>query len=120
MPKNEFICDCSAVHEDIVNEVSAKLTASEREALEKAAAFLKIFGDPTRMRIMWALDRHEMCVCDLANVLSMTKSAVSHQLAILRNAALVKYRREVKTVYYSLADHHVKSIVEAGMEHINE
>lgn len=118
MPKNEFICDCTAVHEDIVEYVDKKM--QENTSLEKAAQFFKIFGDNTRIRILWALELHEMCVCDIANVLSMTKSAVSHQLAILRKADIVKCRRDLKTVYYSLSDDHVKQIIEKGFEHVNE
>ncbi|MDD3411519.1 MAG: metalloregulator ArsR/SmtB family transcription factor [Eubacteriales bacterium] len=118
MPKNEYICDCTAVHEDVVALVAERLSASP--ALEKATAFFKVLGDPTRMKILWALDQHELCVCDIANVLSMTKSAVSHQLAVLRGAALVTFRRDTKTVYYSLADDHVRLILEAGLDHVSE
>lgn len=118
MPRNEFICDCTAVHEDVVHLVADRLKGNP--SLEEAAAFFKVLGDYTRMKILWALDQHEMCVCDIANVLSMTKSAVSHQLAVLRAASLVTFRRDNKTVYYSLADDHVRSIIELGLEHVNE
>ncbi len=118
MPKNEFICDCTAVHEDVVELVNKKM--QENTSLEKAAQFFKIFGDNTRIKILWALEMHEMCVCDIANVLSMTKSAVSHQLAILRKADIVRCRRDFKTVYYSLSDDHVRQIIEKGFEHVNE
>ena len=84
------------------------------------AVFFKIFGDSTRIKILWALDRAEMCVCDLAVLLNMTKSAVSHQLKTLRQEKLVKYRKEGKIVYYSLEDDHVKVILEVGLEHIAE
>ena len=82
--------------------------------------FFKMFADPTRAKILWALDQSELCVCDLGEVLGMSKSAVSHQLGTLRKAHLVKFRREGKNVFYSLKDEHVKSILEVGMEHIQE
>ena len=88
--------------------------------LYNLADFFKVLGDSTRARIMWALDESEMCVCDLAVLLNMTKSAISHQLRSLRQANLVKYRREGKVVFYSLADDHVKQIFEKGLEHICE
>ncbi len=82
--------------------------------------FFKVLGDSTRSKIIWALDEHEMCVCDLAVLLGMTKSAISHQLRSLREANLVINRREGKNVFYSLADDHVKQIFEKGLEHIRE
>lgn len=118
MTRNKFSCDCTVVHESVVREVNHKML--DHSSFEQAAVFFKILGDTTRMKIIWALDQHELCVCDIANILSMTKSAVSHQLATLRRAALVKCRREGKTVYYSLADDHVKSMVEAGVGHLHE
>ena len=118
MPRNEYTCDCTAVHEDVVARVADGLRGCP--SLPEAAAFFKVLGDPTRMRILWALLQHELCVCDIANVLGMSKSAVSHQLAVLRAASLVRFRRDMKTVYYSLADDHVRSIVGAGLEHVNE
>ena len=91
------------------------------DVLIKALAdFFKMFADPTRGKILWALDQSELCVCDLGEVLGMSKSAVSHQLGTLRKAHLVKFRREGKNVFYSLKDEHVKSILEVGMEHIQE
>ena len=88
--------------------------------LNELADFYKVFGDATRIKILCVLLRSEMCVCDLAEMLGMTQSAISHQLRILKGARLVKYRRDGKTVYYSLADDHVREIIECGMEHINE
>jgi len=82
--------------------------------------FFKVLGDSTRAKIMWALDESEMCVCDLAVLLQMTKSAISHQLRSLRQSNLVKYRKEGKVVYYSLSDEHIKEIFEKGLEHIRE
>ena len=79
-----------------------------------------MFGDSTRIRILYVLFEAEMCVCDIAQVLSMTTSAISHQLKVLKQAHLVKYRREGKTVFYSLSDDHVRSILDQGLEHISE
>lgn len=101
-----------------VKHLDVKLPAAETVAA--VSDFFKVFGDPTRVNILWALDRREMCVCDIAGALDMSKSAVSHQLAVLRAAALVKFRREGKAVFYSLADEHVCSILECGTEHVNE
>ena len=118
MPKNEFICDCTVVHEEVVHHVREHMLSDELYG--RAAAFFKLLGDMTRVKIISALDEHELCVCDIANLLSMTKSAVSHQLATLKAADFVKCRREGKTVYYSLADGHIREILEAGMLHIQE
>lgn len=115
MGKNAFSCDCNIVHHDAVEAVREKMLTDEVYA--QVSTFFKVLGDPTRMRIIWALDQTELCVCDIANILSMTKSAVSHQLGTLRNARLVKCRRDGKTVYYSLDDDHVKRMLEAGLKH---
>lgn len=117
MSKNEFICDCNIIHEDIVKKVLN--TMIQQEKINKISDFFKILGDSTRAKIIAALDQNEMCVCDIANVLQMTKSSVSHQLAILRKAKLVKYRKEGKTVYYSLSDNHVQEVFESALNHIN-
>ena len=117
MSKNEFICDCNIIHEDIVKKVLN--TMIQQEKINKISDFFKIVGDSTRAKIIAALDQNEMCVCDIANVLQMTKSSVSHQLAILRKAKLVKYRKEGKTVYYSLSDNHVQEVFESALDHIN-
>ena len=82
--------------------------------------FFKVISDSTRTRIIWALDQHEMCVCDLAALLNITKSAISHQLRALRQSNLVSFRREGKVIFYSLADEHVKAVFEMGLEHIRE
>ncbi len=116
--KREDFADCDILHEDVVRAVQMKMPA-ERE-LDALSNFFKILGDSTRARIVSALDADEMCVCDLASLLGMTKSAISHQLRALREANLVKNRREGKVVFYSLADDHVKEIVEMGLEHIRE
>jgi len=114
----ELLCDCDVIHAEIVDKAKAKMP--KEDDLYDLADFFKIFGDSTRVKIIWALDEQEMCVCDLAVLLNMTKSAISHQLKTLRQADLVKYRREGKVVYYSLKDDHVKDIFEKGMEHIKE
>lgn len=89
------------------------------ETFYRLAEFYKLIGDPTRCKILFAIDEHEMCVCDLANTLSMSKSSVSHQLSKLRTLGTVKCRKEAKEVYYSLDDDHVGKIFEIGLEHIN-
>lgn len=111
-------CACEVIHEETVTEVRQRLSPSEEYT--QLAALLKLFGDPTRARLLHALELHELCVCDLAALLGVTKSAVSHQLKMLRLANLVKYRREGQVVYYSLADDHVRAILETGFEHIRE
>ncbi len=118
MKKEDIVCDCEAIHENIVNEVKKRMPKDED--IYDLSDFFKVLGDSTRMKIIWALDESEMCVCDIAVLLNMTKSAISHQLRALRNANLVKFRREGKTVYYSLKDDHVRDIYEIGMEHIKE
>ena len=118
MGKSENICDCEIIHQDIVDKV--RVNMPEESMLYDLSDFFKVLGDSTRVRIMWALDESEMCVCDLAALLNMTKSAVSHQLRGLKDSNLVKNRKEGKVVFYSIADDHVKQIFEKAMEHINE
>ncbi|WP_286947205.1 ArsR/SmtB family transcription factor [Acetobacterium sp. UBA5834] len=112
------VCDCSVIHSDIVEIVKSKMP--EESQLYDLADFFKVLGDSTRVKILWVLDSNEMCVCDLAVLLNMTKSAISHQLQSLRQAKLVKFRKEGKIVFYSLADKQVKDIFEKGLEHIVE
>jgi len=112
------VCDCDVIHTDVVNDTREKLL--EDTSVYELADFFKVFGDSTRIKILWALDKNEMCVCDLAFLLDMTKSAVSHQLKVLRSSKLVKCRREGKNAFYCLADDHVRDILEKGLEHINE
>lgn len=116
MSINEFICDCNIIHQEIVNKTLQKMP--KPELFNKLAEFFKIIGDPTRTKILFALDQNEMCVCDIANVLNMSKSSISHQLATLRKSGIVKCRREGKEVYYTLDDDHVKQVFEVGIEHI--
>lgn len=115
---NQFSCDCSVVHEDAVKRVGAAMP--EGAFFLKIAEFFKILGDPTRIKIIYALEQGELCVCDISSVLGMTKSAVSHQLSLLRKANLVKYRRDGKNVFYSLSDQHISAIFEAGRDHVGE
>jgi ArsR family transcriptional regulator, lead/cadmium/zinc/bismuth-responsive transcriptional repressor len=118
MKNNEMFCDCDVIHSDVVDAVKKKMPGEEE--LYDLSDFFKILGDSTRTEIIWALDENEMCVCDLAVLLGMTKSAISHQLRTLRDANLVQNRREGKVVFYSLADEHIKQIFEMGLEHIRE
>lgn len=111
-------CDCVMIHEDTINRVRVKMPAEE--SLYDLAELFKVFGDSTRVRILWALDESEMCVCDIAALLSATQSAISHQLRYLKQAKLVRNRREGKTVFYSLADDHVKQILDQGLDHVLE
>ena len=90
------------------------------EALEELSELFKVFGDATRVKILYALFEAELCVCDMAQLLGMTQSAISHQLQVLKKSKLVKYRREGKTVFYSLADDHVRTILVQGMDHVTE
>lgn len=116
MAKNEFICDCSVIHRDVVENTVKKMP--DWDTFIKLAEFFKIIGDTTRAKILFALDQNEMCVCDIANVLSMSKSSISHQLGTLRRSGIVKCRKEGKEVFYMLDDDHVKEVFEIGMEHI--
>lgn len=112
------ICEYMHVHEDIVDAVSKNMP--DEEELFDLAEFYKVFGDSTRIKILYVLFEAEMCVCDIARLLNMTVSAISHQLRVLKNARLVKQRRDGKTVFYSLADDHVRTIISMGVEHIEE
>ena len=105
-------------HKETVDKVNSDMP--DEELLYDLAELYKVFGDSTRIRILYVLFEAEMCVCDIAQVLSMTTSAISHQLKVLKQAHLVKYRREGKTVFYSLSGDHVRSILDQGLEHISE
>ena len=118
MKKEDLLCDCDVIHAEVVDAV--KKNMPDENELYDLSDFFKVLGDSTRSKIMWALDEHEMCVCDLAVLLNMTKSAISHQLRALREANLVINRREGKNIFYALADDHVKQIFEKGLEHIRE
>ena len=111
-------CECIHVHKELKEQILREIP--EEKKLDDLAAFFKVFGDVTRLRILYALLCSEMCVCDLAQILDMTQSAISHQLRILKQMALVKNRREGKTIFYSLSDGHIATILSQGMEHIEE
>lgn len=106
------------VHQDVIDSVQDKMP--EEETLYDLAELFKIFGDSTRIRILYVLFESEMCVYDIAQLLSMTQSAISHQLRLLKQARLVKFRRERRTVIYSLSDDHVRTIINQGMAHVEE
>ena len=112
------VCESCEVHENLLKNVNEKMP--EETELYDLAELFKVFGDSTRMRILFVLFEAEVCVCDLAEALNMTQSAISHQLRILKQNKLVKSRREGKSVFYSLADDHVRTIVDQGREHIEE
>lgn len=111
-------CDTFQTHEELLKVVHAKMP--DEDMLYDMAELFKVFGDSTRIRILYVLFEAEVCVCDLAQALNMTQSAISHQLKILKQAKLVKSRREGKSVFYSLADGHVRTIIAQGLEHIEE
>lgn len=115
-----YLTDCEFVH--VHKELAARVQESmpPENSLYELADLYKIFGDSTRIKILYVLFESEVCVCDLALILNMTPSAVSHQLKILKQARLVRFRKEGKSVIYSLADNHVKTIIDQGIEHINE
>lgn len=112
------VCEAHCVHDDLVKKVLEDLP--DEDALYDLAELFKVFGDSTRIRILFALFESELCVCDITESLGMTQSAVSHQLQLLRQSKLVKSRREGKSIIYSLADEHVVSIIAQGMNHIME
>ncbi len=116
MSKNEFVCDCNIIHKDVVEDTLNKM--ADEELLNKLAEFFKIVGDTTRVKILYALDKNELCVCDIANVVGMSKSSVSHQLSALRKSGIVKGKKVGKEVFYTLDDEHVKQVFEVGIEHI--
>jgi ArsR family transcriptional regulator len=111
-------CETTVIHEDVVKRVRTLIP--EEEVLSDLADLFKVFGDSTRIKILWALNASSMCVCDIACLLGMTQSSISHQLKILRQAKLVKPRKEGKVVYYTLDDEHVKQIFDQGLTHIEE
>ena len=111
-------CEFLHAHDGVVSEVRQHLPPED--TLIDLAELFKVFGDSTRVKILYVLLEHELCVCDIAALLGMTLSAISHQLRILRAAKLVDFRREGKTVFYRLADDHVRTILDMGIEHIME
>ena len=115
--ENKHLCDCEVIHQEVVEDTRGKMQTEEE--YQRLAALFKMFADGTRVKILHALEQNEMCVCDLAALLDVTKSAVSHQLKALRLSNLVKFRRDGQVVYYSLADDHVKYILDIGFDHIH-
>ena len=111
-------CSCNVIHKDTVIKVKEKLP--KEETLYDLAELFKVFGDSTRIKILCALFESEMCVCDLSALLSISQSAISHQLRVLKSARLVKFRRDGKVIYYSLDDEHIKNIFDEGLKHITE
>lgn len=114
--KTAEMCDCNVIHENVVKDVKSKML--DNEFITEISTFFKILGDNTRVKILFALDHNEMCVCDIANVLNMTKSSISHQLSYLKDLNIVKSRKSGKEVYYSLDDEHVKEVFEVAISHI--
>lgn len=111
-------CSCNVIHGDVVEEVRNNIP--QDEVLFELSELFKVFGDSTRIKILYALFQSEMCVCDLSALLGMSQSAISHQLRVLKIARLVKFRREGKIIYYSLDDDHIKHIFDEGYRHITE
>lgn len=114
--QESLTCRTVLVHEEDVARVRA--ATPEAAVLHRLAGLFKVIGDPTRMRILYALSITELCVCDIAALTGMTQSATSHQLRILREARLVRYRREGKVVYYALDDAHVEQLLATGTAHV--
>lgn len=111
-------CSVNIVHHEVVERVRGNMPPEEK--LYDLAELFKVFGDTTRVKILYALFADEMCVCDIAALLNMSQSAISHQLRVLKQSCLVKFRRQGKVVYYSLDDEHIKRIFDQGLIHINE
>jgi len=118
MKQTHDTCDCNAIHEDVI--ARAKNAMPDSKQFHTLSNLYKMFADPTRLKIMWALSKERMCVCDLAVLLGITKSAVSHQLKSLRLTNLVHNEKEGKNVYYSLSDNHVREMLKNGFEHSEE
>ena len=116
--ENQHCCDLLHVHQEIADDVES-IMPSEDTLFELSELF-KTFGDSTRIRILFCLMINEMCVCDIASLLNMSQSAISHQLALLKRLKLIKARRDGKAVFYSLADDHVRTILDQGIDHVSE
>lgn len=117
-PKCAECCEFDHYHEELLREVTGKMP--DEDSLFEIAELFKVFGDHTRVRILCALFESEMCVCDIAELLGMTQSAISHQLRVLKTSRLVKNRREGKTIFYSLADDHIQTIFHQAYIHVTE
>lgn len=112
------VCEQTAVHRELISALDGEMP--DEDMFYRLAELYKVFGDSTRIKILYALFEAEMCVCDIAQLLGMTQSAISHQLRVLKQSELVKFRRDGKTIFYSLADDHVRTIIGMGVEHLNE
>lgn len=115
---DQEICDSVVIHKEVVENTKIKMP--DDTSLNELADFFKIFGDSTRVRILWALSLNQMCVCDIAALLNMSQSSISHQLRVLKQNKFVKNRRDGKVVYYSLLDEHISYILKQGLTHISE
>ena len=116
--KTAEVCDCNVIHENVVEDVKSKML--DNEFITEISTFFKILGDNTRAKILYTLENDELCVSDICECVKMNTSAVSHQLRILRDACLVKTRKEGKEVFYSLDDEHVSLIFKCALEHVDE
>ncbi|MCM0649528.1 metalloregulator ArsR/SmtB family transcription factor [Clostridium swellfunianum] len=116
MESNIEVCNCTEIHKDCVNCVKENMLSNK--VFTDLSELFKVFGDYTRIKIIYALFKKELCVCDIAELLGMSQSSISHQLRVLKAARLVKFRKEGKVVYYSLDDEHIGSIFNAGLEHL--
>lgn len=114
----EDLCDCNIIHKEAVDIAKTKMP--DEDTFDDLIDFFKLISDSTRAKILFVLDQHEMCVCDIANVLGMTKSAISHQLRLLKDKNLVKSRRDGKEIFYKLSDDHVTEVFELSLKHVNE
>lgn len=112
------ICNSTVIHQDLVDKALKHMP--DARIIEGVSTLFKVVGDPTRMKLLLALLQNEMCVCDLSATLSLSMSAISHQLSVLKKLNLVRFRREGKVVFYSLSDDHVSQIMKVGIEHITE
>lgn len=112
----EEICDCNIIHKQVVEMTKKKML--DDMMFSKVSVFFKTIGDITRLKLLYALDNNEMCVCDIANLLNMTKSSISHQLKLLKDNGLVKSRKCGKEVFYMLDDEHVSSVIEIASIHV--
>lgn len=116
MNHDDLRCDCTCIHQEIVNKVHKRMPSGE--SLSKLADLFKVMGDNTRVKILWALSESEMCVCDLAYLLNMTQSAISHQLRVLKQTGVVESRKEGKVVFYSLSDTQIKGVFKQGITYL--
>lgn len=116
--KKVELCESNYIHEDIVEKIERQLNKSEMYTT--LAEMFKVFGDPTRIKILQILSISEVCVCDLAALINISQSAVSHQLRFLRHAKIVKYRKEGKIVFYSLQNNKIKNVINWGLKYLNE